>query len=87
MVRGSMYLEEYLDACEAGEPVSIGTFLTRALRGRARDYSGQYYQALHGALQRELRAGHVEIVPSVRGSIAYRRVSPDTAAPAVEVES
>lgn len=73
-MKGSMYTDEYLDTNET-RAITPGTFITKTLRGRAKDYSARYLRALLNDLQRRAAAGEVKLVRSERGSWAYRRVS------------
>lgn len=57
----------------AGPPYTIGTFLTRRLRGAAKQYSGRYAERMVAAL----RARGAVSVPSVSGlGTAYRLPAP-----------
>ena len=73
-MRESQYVEQYLDLTET-KPVTPGTFLAYTLRGHATTWAGRYRAALGSSLDRRVREGLVEMVPSLRGGIAYRRVN------------
>lgn len=69
----SQYLEPYKDhvysKIASGErPVSVGTFLTYQLRGRAKDWSNRYLRSLKKGLEDE---GWVKTY-SVMGGLAYQ---------------
>lgn len=73
------YLEENADRIKAGkEPITIGTFLTNALKGRAADYAGKYGKSLRRAC---IAVGALE-VQSARGGRAFIRI--DDEIPRVE---
>ena len=68
-----MYTDRYLDAVE-DKAVTVDTFLTRTLAGKAKQYSGRYRAPLVAELERMVEAGEVEKIPSVGNGVAYRRV-------------
>lgn len=49
-------------------PLSVGTFLTYRLRGKAKKWSGRYFGALRRGLEKE---GWIE-TDSVLGGLAYQ---------------
>lgn len=70
------YLAENAAREAAGDGlVTWGTFVTRDLRGKARDYAVHYARRGDERLKAMLAAGEVETCPSVGGGTAYRRLS------------
>ena len=74
MSRQSMYLEPYLahNAARVAEgmlPITPGSYLNKQLRGKAKEYSVHYHEALMNGLR---RVGAREVV-SIGGGKAYLR--------------
>lgn len=67
----SQYVDSYLD-CEG--QYTIKTFLHYRLKGRAKDYSQRYEQALQRAINRRIASGEVKECVSSGNRTAYKRV-------------
>ena len=65
------YVEAYLD----GENIAISTFLSRRLRGKAKQYSGQYARRMKAALDAMVASGVVYRDTTPNGAASYRRAS------------
>lgn len=68
--RESQYVDAYLDG---GGRLTISTFLTYTLHGKASDYVRSYQIALLNSMKRRLATGEVEECRSAHGRVAYRR--------------
>jgi hypothetical protein len=69
-MRNSQYTEGYLAYNRArgiGKGVTIGTYLSKCLRGTAKSWKGRYARSLENSL---LRVGATE-GKSIMGSVAY----------------
>lgn len=73
--RGSMYTDEYLDYTTDSRVVTPGSYLSRVLRGRAREYAGRYLDVLTRDLETRVQAGEAVCVASVGGQWGYIRCS------------
>ncbi|GIW60011.1 MAG: hypothetical protein KatS3mg087_1077 [Patescibacteria group bacterium] len=56
---------------ERSAPHTLGTYLVRTLRGRARDYISDYQARILARLRQLESAGSVRQVPSARGRTAW----------------
>jgi hypothetical protein len=60
-----------LDRYLGGDKVTLGTFLAKALKGKAKNYSRHYYTAMDRRIDVLLAAGLVRPTRSVHGGVAY----------------
>ena len=70
------YVEDYLD----GDNIAISTFLGRRLRGKAKQYAGQYARSLKAALDARVESGEATRETTPNGAASYRRASTGSAA-------
>jgi len=70
------YVESYLD----GDNIAISTFLNRHLRGKAKQFAGQYARRLKAALDAMVVSGEAYRATTPNGAPSYRRTSSDSAA-------
>lgn len=73
-MRESQYIDEYLRTNTEkgmGAGVTIGTFLNRKLRGKAKDYGAKYHRALKAACDRRVVAGTAVFGPSAMNCTAF----------------
>jgi uncharacterized protein YegP (UPF0339 family) len=68
------YVESYLD----GDNIAISTFLNRHLRGRAKQFAGQYARRLKAALDAMVVSGEAYRATTPNGAPSYRRTSSDS---------
>ena len=68
------YVESYLD----GDNIAISTFLGRHLRGKAKQFSGQYARRLKAALDAMVVSGEAYRDTTPNGAPSYRRTSSDS---------
>ena len=69
-MRNSQYLEQYLEGNDergTGNGITIGSFLGKVLKGKAKKYSYGYQKALEASCK---RVG-AKIGKSVKGGVAY----------------
>ena len=69
-MRNSQYLEQYLEGNDErgeGKGITIGSFIGRVLKGKAKKYSYGYVTALEASCK---RVG-ARLGKSVKGSVAY----------------
>lgn len=69
-MRTSQYLSDYLSGNASrgpGKGITVGSYLTYVLRGKAKKYSGHYVRALRNSCE---RSGAIK-GPSVQGGVAY----------------
>ena len=68
------YVESYLD----GDNIAISTFLNRHLRGKAKQFAGQYARRLKAALDALVVSGEAYRDTTPNGAPSYRRTSSDS---------
>jgi hypothetical protein len=68
------YVERYLD----GDNIAISTFLNRHLRGKAKQFAGQYARRLKAALDAMVVSGEVYRTTTPNRAPSYRRTSSDS---------
>ena len=72
-MRESQYIEDFLNQSET-KPLTISTYLTGVLKGRAASWKRTYQVALRNAINRRVQAGTVERCTSVHGAESFRRI-------------
>lgn len=78
-VRESQYTQSYLEGNRdrgEGHGLTIGSYLSYVLRGKAKDYAGHYGRALQNALDRRVAVGLAKDGTSHGGGTAYYPVDP-----------
>jgi hypothetical protein len=71
-MRESQYIDDYL-AVAAERRLTLSTYLSYVLHGKAKTFSTRYEVALLNAIEKRCRVGEVVPVPSARKRIAYMR--------------
>lgn len=71
-MKDSQYVNDYLNQNQP--PLTISSYLGQKLRGRAREYAGQYRCALQRSINRRIADGSVEACKSRGNRLAYRRI-------------
>lgn len=73
-MKNSQYLSDYLASNRSrgsGNGLTIGSYLTYVLRGKAKQYSAHYHRALENSLRRAMADGTCRIGASRMGQTAY----------------
>ena len=87
-MRNSQYLEKYLAqnaTLGSGRGLTIGTYLSYNLHGRAKLWSSGYYRALKRSCEKACEQDRAIAGKSARGSVAYYPSTSMVAAPTITV--
>jgi hypothetical protein len=76
-MRNSQYTDPYLAmTADPKTRYTLATYMHYTLRGIAKNaYASDYERALRNSLNRLVAKGEAEIVPSVRGGVAYIQIA------------